>query len=103
MQRITIPLIFAFIVAEFALHNPEGSSTIWFSIVPFTSPIVMMIRVAMGFNDGNIWQLYLSMFLLIATIVFITWLAGRIYRVGILSYGKKPSYKQMWKWLFYKV
>ncbi len=102
MMPITIPLIFGFIVAEMALQNPEGPATIWFSIIPLTSPVVMMVRVAMGFDTDTIWQLYLSMTLLIAGFIFTTWLAGRIYRTGILMYGKKASYKELWKWLSYK-
>jgi ABC-2 type transport system permease protein len=102
MMPITLPLIFAFVVSEFALANPEGNSVFWFSIVPFTSPIVMMVRVAMGFESGTIWQLWLSMALLIAGFIFITWMAGKIYRTGILMYGKKVSYKEIFKWLRYK-
>ena len=102
MMPITIPLIFGLIVGEFALTNPEGPAAFWFSLVPFTSPIVMMLRVAMGFDAGNIWQLFLSMGLLIAAFVGAVWIAGRIYRTGILMYGKKPTYKELWKWLKYK-
>jgi len=101
MMPITIPLIFGFIVAEFALTNPEGSAVFWFSEIPLTSPIVMMVRVAMGFDSGSIWELGLSMVLLIAGFVFCVWLAGKIYRVGILMYGKKVSYKELAKWLRY--
>jgi ABC-2 type transport system permease protein len=98
---ITIPLIFGFIVSEFALTNPEGAAVFWFSEIPLTSPIVMMVRVAMGFDSGSIWELILSMVLLIAGFVFCVWLAGRIYRVGILMYGKKVNYKELGKWLRY--
>jgi ABC-2 type transport system permease protein len=102
MMPITIPLIFSFVVAEFALANPEGNSVFWFSIIPLTSPIVMMVRVAMGFEGGDVWQLWLSMALLIAGFLFITWMAGKIYRTGILMYGKKVNYKEIFKWLRYK-
>jgi ABC-2 type transport system permease protein len=102
MAPITIPLVFGFIVAEFAIQNPEGTAAFWFSIIPFTSPVVMMVRVASGIDSGDIWQVYLSMFILVASFIFTTWLAGRIYRTGILMYGKKASYKELWKWLFYK-
>jgi ABC-2 type transport system permease protein len=73
-----------------------------FSIIPLTSPVVMMVKTAMGWNASNVWQLILSVVLLIATFVFTVWLAGRIYRVGILMYGKKATYKELWKWIRYK-
>jgi len=101
MMPITIPLVFGFIVSEFALTNPEGSMVFWFSQFPLTSPIVMMVRGATGFDSGSIWELFLSMALLIAGFVFCVWLAGKIYRVGILMYGKKVSYKELAKWLKY--
>jgi ABC-2 type transport system permease protein len=92
-------LIFAFLVAEFALTNPEGSAVFWFSIIPFTSPVVMMVRVAMGFDMATMWQLVLSMALLVGGFIGAVWLASKIYRVGILMYGKKVTYKELWKWL----
>jgi ABC-2 type transport system permease protein len=98
MMPITIPLIFAFIVAEFALQNPEGSSTFIFSMVPLTSPIVMMIRIAMGVPY---LELLLSMLLLVGGFLLTTWVAAKIYRTGILMYGKKVTYKELWKWLRY--
>lgn len=99
MLPITIPLVFAFIVAQMAMQNPEGPMAFWFSLVPFTAPVVMMVRVAYAVPA---WELALSMVLLTITFVLMTWLAARIYRVGILMYGKKHSYKEMWKWIFYK-
>jgi ABC-2 type transport system permease protein len=99
MLPITIPLVFAFIVAQMAMQNPEGPMAFWFSIVPFTAPVVMMVRVA---YSVPVWELVLSMILLTITFILTTWLAARIYRVGILMYGKKPTYKEMWKWIFYK-
>jgi len=102
MMPITIPLIFGFIVSQFALTNPEGAAVFWFSEIPFTSPIVMMVRVAMGFDSGSIWELVLSMALLIVSFIGAVWLAGKIYRVGILMYGKKVTYKELWKWLKFK-
>lgn len=102
MLPITIPLIFAFLVAEFALANPEGSAVFWFSVVPFTSPVVMMVRVAMGFDGDTLWQLILSMALLVAGFLAAVWLAAKIYRVGILMYGKKVSYRELYKWLRFK-
>lgn len=96
MFPITMPLIFAFIVAEFALTNPDGTSAMIFSFIPLTSPIVMMLRVAMGVE---IWEVALSMFLLIAGFLGTTWLAAKIYRTGILMYGKKVNYRELWKWI----
>lgn len=101
MMPITIPLVFGFIVSEFALTNPEGSAVFWFSEIPLTSPVVMMVRVAMGFDASTIWELVLSMVLLIGGFLFTVWLAGKIYRTGILMYGKKVSYKELAKWLRY--
>ena len=80
------------------MQNPESPLAFWFSIIPFTSPIVMMVRLPFGVP---IWELALSMTLLVAAFVFMTWLAGKIYRTGILMYGKKVSYKELWKWLRY--
>ncbi|HRE95783.1 MAG TPA: ABC transporter permease, partial [Flavobacteriales bacterium] len=102
MMPITIPLVFGFIVAQMAIENPESNAVFWSSMIPFTSPVVMMVRVAMGFEPGTIWQLYLSMALLVAGFITCTWIAGKIYRTGILMYGKKVSYKELFKWMFYK-
>ena len=100
MFPVTVPMIVAIIIAQMAVYNLESPAVLWCSLIPFTSPIVMMVRVAMG--SAPIWQLLLSMALLIATFIFTTWVAGRIYRTGILMYGKKVSWKEMGKWLFYK-
>lgn len=99
MLPITIPLIFSFVMAQFVINNPEGPVAFWLSIIPFTSPVIMMVRLPFGVP---LPELLLSMGLLVAGFVFTTWLAGRVYRVGILMYGKKPSYKELWKWLFYR-
>jgi ABC-2 type transport system permease protein len=102
MMPISLPLIFGFLVAEFAITNPEGAAVFWFSQIPLTSPVVMMVRVALGFDAAGVWQLLLSMALLIIGFVCTVWLAARIYRVGILMYGKKISYKELLKWLRFK-
>lgn len=99
MFPVSLPLIAAIIVLIRALDNPDGNIAFWFSMIPLTSPIVMMARVP--FNIP-IWQLALSMTILIASFVFMTWLAGRIYRTGILMYGKKPTFKELLKWVTYK-
>jgi ABC-2 type transport system permease protein len=98
MMPITMPLVISFIAAQFIMQNPEGQLAFWFSIIPFTSPVVMMVRLPFGVP---IWEFALSMGLLIVTFIFMTWLAGKIYRTGILMYGKKVSYKELWKWLRY--
>lgn len=99
MLPITIPMIVAFMVAQGVMSDPDSPVAFWFSIFPLTSPIVMMIRVPFGIP---VWEIILSMVLLIAGFVTAIWFAGRIYRVGILMYGKKVSYKEIGKWLFYK-
>ncbi len=99
MLPLTIPLIFAFFMAHFAVNNPQGPAATWFSIIPFTSPVVMLVRVSMGLEAGNVWQLFLSMGSLILGFLITTWLAGRIYRMGILIYGKKANLRDLWKWI----
>ena len=98
---ITAPLIFAYIVAAMAIDNPNSAAVEWCSQIPFTSPIVMLVRVSMG-AEGLAMEIVLSMVLLIATFIGTTWIAGRVYRTGILMYGKKASYKEMFKWLRHK-
>ena len=96
---ITIPLILAFILIQPIMENPDGPLAFWMSIIPFTSPVIMMVRLPFGVAT---WELALSMSILILSFVLTTYLAGKIYRTGILMYGKKPSYKELWKWLSYK-
>lgn len=98
MMPITMPLVISFIAAQFIMQNPESPLAFWFSIIPFTSPVVMMVRLPFGVP---MWEFALSMALLILAFIFMTWLAGKIYRTGILMYGKKISYKELWKWLRY--
>ncbi|QIX62537.1 ABC transporter permease [Hymenobacter sp. BT18] len=101
MLPVTMPLILTFVVSQAILTtNPNGTVAVWMSIIPFTSPIAMVMRLPFG--GVPMWQLGLSIALLIGGFVFTTWLAGRIYRVGILMYGKKVSYGELSKWLFYK-
>lgn len=96
---ITAPLIFGIIMAQFVTNSPNGQIAFWLSIIPFTSPIIMMVRIPFGVPINEI---ILSMSLLIFGFIASTWLAAKIYRTGILMYGKKPSYKEIWKWLKYK-
>ncbi|MFZ1686782.1 MAG: ABC transporter permease [Flavobacteriales bacterium] len=102
MMPITIPLMIAVFVAQMAVVNPSSPAVFWCSIIPFTSPIVMMIRIAMGDAFEHPAQLVLSMTMLVGAFIFTTWLAGRIYRTGILMYGKKVSWRELGKWLFYR-
>lgn len=99
MLPVTIPLILSFAVAQGVIANPDGPVAYWFSIIPLTSPIVMMVRLPF---DVPISDVITSMVLLVAGFFFFTWLAGKIYRTGILMYGKKVSWRELGKWLFYK-
>jgi ABC-2 type transport system permease protein len=96
---ITIPLILSFILIQPIMENPDGTLAFWMSIIPFTSPVIMMVRLPFGVAN---WELALSVGILISSFILTTWFAGRIYRTGILMYGKKASYKELWKWLSYK-
>ncbi|MDP7567896.1 MAG: ABC transporter permease [Flavobacteriales bacterium] len=95
---ITIPLILSFVLIQPIMDNPDGTLAFWMSIIPFTSPVIMMVRLPFGVAS---WEILLSMGVLVSTFIATTWLAGRIYRTGILMYGKKASYKELWKWLKY--
>jgi ABC-2 type transport system permease protein len=99
MLPITLPIILSIMVLMSAIKSPEGPIAFWFSMIPFTSPVVMMARIPFGVPA---WELGLSMFLLVATFIGMVWVAGKIYRTGILMYGKKPSWKEIGKWLMYK-
>lgn len=101
MLPVTVPLIFAIVLGlSFVLNNPDGPVAWWLSVIPLTSPIVMMIRVPFGVNIYT--DLIPSMALLVAGFLATTWMAAKIYRTGILMYGKKTNYKELWKWLTYK-
>jgi ABC-2 type transport system permease protein len=100
MLPIMMPIIFAFIILSTSIENPDSPMSFWGSMLPFTSPIVMMGRLAKGVPEVvPWWQLFLSMALLIAGFIFTTWFAGKIYRTGILLYGKKASWKEMIRWI----
>ena len=99
MLPITMPIIFAIVIMTKAVNEPNSGLAVFGSLFPLTSPIVMMARIAHGIPDGvSLWELILSMVLLIAGFIATTWLAAKIYRTGILMYGKKPTWKEMWKW-----
>ena len=100
---ITMLVIFSIFIMMTAVKDPNSSIAVWASIIPFSSPIVMMARIPFGVpNTVPWWQLGLSMSFLIAGFMCTTWFAARIYRTGILMYGKKPSWKEMIKWAFRK-
>ena len=99
MLPVTIPIILGLVVAMGTMQNPESSISFWFSMIPLTSPIVMVARIPF---DVPAWEIAVSMGLMIVTIIGTVWMAAKIYRTGILMYGKKTSYKEIWKWLTYK-
>jgi ABC-2 type transport system permease protein len=99
MLPVTIPLILAIVMAQVAIENPDGPIAFWASIIPLTSPIIMMIRIPVGVAY---WEVILSMGLLIATFIGTTWMAAKIYRTGILMYGKKVNFKEIGKWVIHK-
>lgn len=98
MLPVTIPIILALMVAIGTMENPESSLSFWFSLIPFTSPVVMVARIPFGVPA---WQLVVSMSLMVVTFLLFVWMAAKVYRTGILMYGKKTSWKEMWKWLRY--
>ncbi len=103
MLPITMPILFSFVILESVLSNPGSPLAVWTSIIPFTSPIIMMGRIPFGV-PGTVpyWQLAASMLSLVGGFILTTWFAGKIYRTGILMYGKKASWKEMIKWSFRK-
>ena len=98
MLPVTIPIIIGLMVAMGTMQNPESPLAFWCSMIPLTSPIVMMARIPFGVPY---WQIAVSMVLMIVTFLAFVWMAAKIYRTGILMYGKKTSWKEMWKWLRY--
>ena len=96
MLPVSIPLIFSIALSGVIINQPDSALAFWMSMIPFTSPITMMMRIPFGVP---MWQIYLSMGILIAGFIFTTWIAGKIYKTGILMYGQKVSYAIIWKWL----
>jgi ABC-2 type transport system permease protein len=99
MLPVTVPLILSIVVAQTVIQNPESPLAFWMSIIPLTSPVIMMVRIPFGVPT---WEIALSIGLLILGFLGATWLAAKIYRTGILMYGKKSNYKELWKWIRYK-
>jgi ABC-2 type transport system permease protein len=98
MLPLTAPLILSMVLIQFIVQEPDGPMSFWLSIIPLTSPVVMMVRIPFGVPY---FQVFLSMALLVLGFLGTTWVASKIYRTGILMYGKKISYKELWKWLRY--
>jgi ABC-2 type transport system permease protein len=98
MLPVTLPVLLGLFVAMGTMQNPESAIAFWCSLIPFTSPIVMIARIPFGVPA---WQLLLSMALMVVTFITFVWMAAKVYRTGILMYGKKASWKELWKWLRY--
>lgn len=96
---ITLPIILSLIISLVVMNDPNSSVAFWFSIIPFTSPIVMMARIP---YEIPMWEIILSLVLLYMSFVVMVWFASKIYRVGVLMYGKKPGFKELLKWVKYK-
>ncbi len=96
---VTLPIILALLMMIAVIKDPNSPLAFWFSLIPFTSPVVMMARIPYGIPA---WEVVLSLVLLYASFVAMVWLAGKIYRVGIFMYGKKPTFKELLKWMKYK-
>jgi ABC-2 type transport system permease protein len=93
---VTIPLMIAFFIAFYAFKAPDSPVVFWGSMIPFTSPIVMLARIPFGVP---MWELGLSIVLLAVTFLGCGWLSAKIYKIGILMFGKKTTFKDLWKWL----
>jgi ABC-2 type transport system permease protein len=98
MMPVVLIMLFGLYAAMYGAENPDGPLAFYASLFPLTSPIVMMVRIPFGVP---LWQELLSLALLFTTAIFIVWMSGRIYRVGILMYGKKPTVKEIIKWIRY--
>ena len=95
---ITVPIILGLLMMMAVINDPTSKLAFWFSVIPFTSPIVMMARIP---YDIPTWEIVLSLVVLYASFVALVWFAAKIYRVGIFMYGKKPTLKELWKWMRY--
>lgn len=98
MTPLSIILVVGLYIGFTAMKSPESSLVLWSSIIPFTSPIVMLVRIPFGVPA---WEIAVSMAVLVGSFIFFTWLSGKIYRIGILMYGKKVTWKELYKWLKY--
>ena len=96
---VTLPIILALLMMLAVIKDPNSSQAVWLSVIPFTAPVVMMDRIP---YDIPLWEIVLSLVVLYASFVAMVWFAGKIYRVGIFMYGKKPTFKELLKWVRYK-
>ena len=94
-----MPIIIGIVVSMSAIQNPSSTFAVWLSIIPFTSPMTMMVRLPFGVPA---WELAVSLLALYATIILFIWICAKIYRVGIFLYGKKPSVTEIIRWVRYK-
>lgn len=101
MIPVLAPLMGAYFMSSMLIQNPNSPAGLYGSLIPFTSPIIIMIKLAMGIEGDEFWILPVSMILLVVTFIGVTWLAAKIYRVGIFMHGKKVTYSDLWKWLKY--
>ena len=92
---ITIPLMIGFFISIYTMKAPDSGVVFWGSMIPFTSPIVMLSRIPF---DPPFWQIALSLAILIGTFVLMAWFSAKIYKVGILMFGKKSTFKDLWNW-----
>ncbi len=99
MTPVILILVFALYAGIYSIENPDGPLAFWCSMIPFTSPVVMMMRIP---YEIPLWQTLLSVFLLFASAVGLTWFSAKIYRIGILMYGKKPNLKEIIRWISFK-
>ncbi|MBQ4478679.1 MAG: ABC transporter permease [Bacteroidales bacterium] len=99
---LTVPLILAIVMSTYVADNPGGKVAFWMSMIPFTSPVTMMMRIPAGAEAVQGWEILLSCSILILTCAFAVWVAAKIYKTGILMYGKKTTYKELWRWIKYK-
>ena len=99
MLPVTVPLVLSLLLLQFIIQEPHGPAAFWLSIFPLTSPVVMMVRLPF---EVPVTDVVLSMTLLVLTFVGMTWVAGKVYRTGILMYGKKVNYRELWKWIRYR-
>ncbi len=99
---LTLPLLLAMVLSPAVVENPDGPLAFCLSVIPFTSPIIMLVRVPFGLSVVQDWEVMLSCALMLLTCFASVWTAAKIYRVGILMYGKKITYRELWKWMRYR-
>ena len=93
---IVIPIVLSIIVMMSILNDPNSSIAMWFSFIPFTSPVVMIARIPFGIP---VWEIIVSLLILYVTFLLTTWMAAKIYRIGIFTHGKRASWRELWQWI----